>query len=92
MSMSKVTLLGAPGRTYTIMHHEKSYSFSAGHSRKVPQVIALVAKKRHDAKGNAFFRVEELPETVTNGGKTQSKKLKGPKEQNVSTEAQQQTL
>lgn len=86
--VSKVTLLGTPGSTYTIMYGAREYLFAAGHARKVPVVIALEARKKKDRRGSPLFSVEDLPEIV------ESAPLEKPDpadvaEQNAPAEAQQ---
>ena len=95
MSVSKVTLLGKPGSTYTIMYGSKSYMFAAGYSRKVSVVIALEARKRKDGKGQPLFEVEDLPEIVQPAPPPATKTSDPtghPQGQNVPAEAQQPTF
>jgi hypothetical protein len=90
MPTSKVTLLGKPGNTYTLVHGQKSYMFGAGSPRKVPLVVALIAKKKMDRRGNPIFRVEELPEIIE--GKGEKLKKANPKKQNAPTGDRQMSL
>jgi hypothetical protein len=95
MSVSKVTLLGKPGSTYTIMYGSRDYMFAAGYPRKVPVAIALEARKRKDGKGQPLFGVEDLPEIVQPAPPPATKTIDQAghqKGQNVPAEAQQPTF
>jgi hypothetical protein len=93
MSVSKVTLLGKPKSTYTIVYGTNEYMFVAGRPRKVPVAIALEAKKRKDRRGKPLFEVKDLPKIITPAPSPVSEKgirTEISLEQNVPTEEQQQ--
>jgi hypothetical protein len=89
--VSKVTLLGTPGSTYTIAYGAREYLFAAGRARKVPVVIALEAQKKRDRRGAPLFSVEDLPEIVTSAPPEPADPVEEP-EQNAPAEAQQPTF
>jgi hypothetical protein len=95
MSLPKVTLLGAPGNTYTIAYGTGTYEFTAGVTRKVPVPIALEARKRKTRDGRPMFDIS-MPATILDEARAETKvripkKAKAASEKQTAPAAPQQT-
>lgn len=60
----KVTLIGEPWVTRTMVFGRKKFVFHGGETKSTPVAVALVLKKRRDDDGRYVFKVEDMPEIV----------------------------
>lgn len=60
----RVTLIGEPWATRTMVFGKKRFVFNGGQPKEVPVSVALFLKTRKDESGNALFKVEGLPVIV----------------------------